>query len=174
MQFENKKVLVTGAASGIGLAIAQRFLSEGATVVVTDIDGQALESMDCSGPGTLIKQLSDAGDTAAIASLAEWISNELGALDVLVNNAGFSIMNNPEGVQEADYQSQMDVMLKGPVFYVKHLSDLLRASDNGCVINISSASAVITSPGYCPYALAKAAIAKSPARLKRVSRASAD
>jgi NAD(P)-dependent dehydrogenase (short-subunit alcohol dehydrogenase family) len=160
MRFENKKVLVTGGASGIGLAIARQFVAEGATVVITDIKPEALEAVQLEGPGQLLKQISDAGKISDIAALADWIETELGALDVLVNNAGFSIMNNPETVTEPDYDLQMNVMLKGPVFYLQHLAKLLRASSNGSVINISSASAIVTSQGYCPYALTKAAIAK--------------
>jgi NAD(P)-dependent dehydrogenase (short-subunit alcohol dehydrogenase family) len=79
---------------------------------------------------------------------------------VLVNNAGFAHMKNPEEVDESEYDAQMAVLLKGPVFYVKQLAHLLRQSGNGSVINISSASALITANGYCPYALAKAAIHK--------------
>ena len=160
MRFDNKSALVTGAASGIGYAIAAQLVAEGATVVATDVNETALSAMALEGPGKLLTRVSDAGNTTAIANLAAWISTELGALDVLVNNAGFSRMNNPESVVEAEYDAQMDVMLKGPVFYVQHLASLLRASDNGSVVNISSASAHLSSNGYCPYALAKAAIAK--------------
>ncbi len=160
MRFDNKTALVTGAASGIGYAIAAQFVAEGATVVATDVNETALSAMALDGPGKLITRDSDAGNTTEIAKLSAWISTELGVLDVLVNNAGFSRMNNPEGVIEADYDAQMDVMLKGPVFYVQHLAGLLRDSDNGSVVNISSASAILSSNGYCPYALAKAAIAK--------------
>lgn len=160
MRFKGKKVLVTGGASGIGYAIAAAFMAEGATVIVTDISTEALDAMDLAGPGELITRRSDAGKVAEIAELAAWLCSEVGALDVLVNNAGFVRMNNPETLPESDYDAQMDVMLKGPVFYVKHLAELLRSSDNGSVVNISSASAILTSNGYCPYAIAKAAIAK--------------
>lgn len=160
MRFSDKNVLVTGGASGIGLAVSRQFLAEGATVVATDINGAALESLAHEGSGTLVTRMSDAGDLAAIADLAQWLERDYGSLDVLVNNAGFAVMNNPEEVDEADYHAQMNVMLTGPVFYVKHLAKLLRASANGSVINISSASALLSSGGYCPYALAKAAIVK--------------
>jgi meso-butanediol dehydrogenase/(S,S)-butanediol dehydrogenase/diacetyl reductase len=160
MRFSNKKVLVTGAASGIGLGIAKRFVSEGATVIATDLNSEALDALKLEGPGALYTRVSDAGSLTAIAELAAWIEAEFGSLDVLVNNAGYSIAKNPEEVIEEEYHAQMNVMLTGPVFYVKHLAPLLRKSDNGSVVNISSASAVVTANGYCPYALAKAAIVK--------------
>lgn len=160
MRFRDRKVLVTGGASGIGLAISQGFLAEGATVIVTDIKSEALDKLNHDGPGKLVTLHSDASEVAAIIELSHWIEQEFGVLDVLVNNAGFAIMRNPEQAEEAEYHAQMNVLLTGPVFYVKHLAALLRKSDNGSVINISSASADLASNGYCPYALAKAAIVK--------------
>jgi NAD(P)-dependent dehydrogenase (short-subunit alcohol dehydrogenase family) len=159
MSFKGKKVLVTGAGSGIGRAAAHMFLAQGATVVATDLHDDRLQTIH-EGAGTLLCKVSDAGKCADIAQLAQWIEQELGGLDVLVNNAGFAIMNNPEEVVESEYDAQMAVLLKGPVFYVQHLAALLRKSDNGSVVNISSGSALLSSNGYCPYALAKAAIAK--------------
>jgi NAD(P)-dependent dehydrogenase (short-subunit alcohol dehydrogenase family) len=160
MRFNDKIVLVTGAASGIGLATATLFVAEGATVIATDINSTALSDMRLDGPGALVTRVSDAGSPAAIAELASWVEAEYGKLDVLVNNAGFAIMKDPEEVTEEEYHSQMNVLLTGPVFYVKHFAKLLRNSDNGSVVNISSGSAVISSHGYCPYALAKAALVK--------------
>ena len=160
MRFDGKIVLVTGAASGIGLQIARQFIAEGATVVGTDVNAQALFEAAAANPGAFHTRVSDAGNTTAIAELAQWVTAEYGALDVLVNNAGFARLSNPEQVTEEDYCAQMAVLFTGPVFMVKHFASLLRASDNGSVINISSASAVIAMPGYCPYGSAKAAIVK--------------
>lgn len=160
MQFKDRIVLVTGAASGIGLEITQQFLAAGAAVIGTDVNAEALEEVASANPGSFHARVSDAGDPAAIAELADWIEQEFGALDVLVNNAGFAILSNPEQVTLDDYNAQMAVLLTGPVFFVKHLAPLLRQSSNGSVVNISSASAVMAMPGYCPYGTAKAAIAK--------------
>jgi len=160
MRFSEKIVLVTGAGSGIGLAAAKAFLAEGATVIATDLHTERLESIPVEGEGRLFCKVSDAGNCDAIAELSGWIAQEFGRLDVLVNNAGFAHMKNPEEVDEAEYDAQMAVLLKGPVFYVKHLAHLLRQSENGSVVNISSASALISPNGYCPYGLAKAAIHK--------------
>ena len=160
MKFKDRIVLVTGAASGIGLEIARQFLAAGATVIGTDINAGALDEAASANPGSFHVRVSDAGDPAAIAELAGWIEQEFGALDVLVNNAGFARLSNPEQVTLDDYNAQMAVLLTGPVFFVKHLAPLLRQSSNGSVVNISSASAVISVQGYCPYGTAKAAIAK--------------
>jgi NAD(P)-dependent dehydrogenase (short-subunit alcohol dehydrogenase family) len=160
MRFENKIVLVTGGASGIGLATAALFVAEGATVIATDRNEQALEAMQLPGAGSLVTRVSDASSPGAIAELAKWVEAEFGRLDVLVNNAGFAVMKDPEEVTEEEYHAQMNVLLTGPVFYVKHFAALLRKSSNGSVVNISSGSALISSHGYCPYALAKAAIIK--------------
>ncbi|MEH6580851.1 MAG: SDR family oxidoreductase [Halioglobus sp.] len=160
MRFDGKIVLITGAASGIGLQIARQFIDQGATVIGTDINEQALAEAASANPDAFHTRLSDGGDPAAIAELAQWVKTTYGGLDVLINNAGFARLNNPEQVTEEDYAAQMAVLLTGPVFLVKHFAPMLRASTNGSVINISSASAVVAMPGYCPYGSAKAAIAK--------------
>ncbi len=160
MRFDNKIVLITGAASGIGLAIARHFLAEGATVIGTDIDEQALTHLDTEGNPKFITRVSDAGNPAAIKELAGWIDSKYGALDVLVNNAGYAVLASPESVDEVEYMAQMAVLINGPIFLVKYLASLLRASDNGSVVNIASGAAVISLPHYCPYGTAKAALVK--------------
>ncbi|MGJ8686197.1 MAG: SDR family NAD(P)-dependent oxidoreductase, partial [Spongiibacteraceae bacterium] len=81
-------------------------------------------------------------------------------LDVLVNNAGIGIMKNPEEMDEESYDKQTAVLLKGPTFHVKYAAPLLRQSENGSVVNISSASAIISLNGYTAYAPSKAALVK--------------
>lgn len=152
--------LVTGAASGIGLAIAEHAIASGATVVASDINSEALEQCRERLGDKFIAKVSDASDVEAIEQLVKFIEEELGRLDVLVNNAGTATLNTPESIVEDVYDRQMDIFFKGPAFFVKYAAPLLRAADDGVVINISSASAILSMPGYFPYGTAKEAIAK--------------
>ncbi len=156
MRFEGKTVLVTGAASGIGLAIAKRFVAEGAAVVGTDIDAERLEQVAKELGPSFQPRTCDAGSVHDIKLLME----SLEKLDVLVNNAGIGILQNPEQLDEADYDRQLNVLLKGPIFHVKYAAPLLRQSTNGSVVNIASASALLSLPGYTAYGAAKMAITK--------------
>lgn len=97
----------------------------------------------------------DAGSVGEIEALFAGIDH----LDVLVNNAGIGIMENPENLSEAAFDKQYAVLIKGPIFHVKYAAPLLRAS-SGSVIDISSASAVLSLPGYTAYGSAKEALVK--------------
>ncbi len=156
MRFENKQVLVTGAASGIGLEIARRFLAEGATVIGTDINGESLKERAKELGASFIPQKCDVSSVAEIEMLFAGIDR----LDVLVNNAGIGIMYDPESMPEEDYDKQFAILIKAPTFHVKYAAPLLRKSANGSVVNISSASANISLHGYTAYAPAKAALVK--------------
>lgn len=157
---DNRVFLVTGAASGIGLAIAEQAIEGGAIVIASDINAEALERCQQRLGDKFVTRVSDASDPQAIEELVNSIEAEFGRLDVLVNNAGTAVLNSPESVTEAVYDQQMGLFLKGPAFFVKYAAPLLRAADDGVVINISSASAIQTVPDYFPYATAKEAIAK--------------
>lgn len=159
-RFEDRVVLVTGAGSGIGEAIAARFDAEGAKVVGTDVDDESLTRVAKRLSERFVPLVSDAGNVSDIAALASQIERDFGRLDVLVNNAGWARFATAEEIEEEDYDAQMAVLLKGPLFLVKYLARLLRQSRNGSVINISSGSALISLPRYCPYGLAKVAIHK--------------
>lgn len=156
----DKVFLVTGAASGIGLAIAEQAIAGGATVVASDINAKALEVCHQRLGEKFVVRVSDASDPQAIEQLVKSIEVEFGRLDVLVNNAGTAVLSSPESITEAVYDQQMGLFLKGPAFFVKYAAPLLRAADDGVVINISSASAILTMQGYFPYGTAKEAIAK--------------
>lgn len=156
MRFSQKTALVTGAASGIGLQIARRFIAEGATVIGTDINEAALQQVAAELGNAFRPKTCDAGNAEQIAALIAGLD----ALDVLVNNAGIGILEDPEQLNLESYDQQMAVLLRGPVAHVKYAAPLLRASKNGSVVNISSASAIVSLHGYTAYGAAKAALVK--------------
>jgi len=160
MRFKRRVALITGTASGIGLATARQLVAEGATVVGTDINQDELAQVAADMGSQFIPYCSDAGDITQIEPLMAMIKKDLGQLDVLVNNAGIARFANPETIEADNYDLQMNILVKGPVFMVKHAATLLRASRNGSVVNIASVAAQMSLSHSCPYGLAKAAIWK--------------
>ncbi len=158
--FSGKIALVTGAASGIGKAIATRFVNDGATVFGVDLNGNGLAAVAEELGANFIAIQGDAGKVDEIKSAVDQVRDKFGRLDILVNNAGIGILKVPEDVVEDEYDLQMNVLIKGQVFFVKYAADMLRAADDGCVVNISSAASVVSMPDYTPYGFAKAAVDK--------------
>jgi len=164
LRLQNKIALVTGAARGIGAAIATAFASEGATVWVTDIDidaGQALA--DALGPTHHFHAL-DVGDEAQWESAMAEAMAAHGRLDVLVNNAGItgfgpgSGAHDPENVSLAEWHAVHRVNLDGTMLGCKHAIRAMRPAKSGAIINISSRSGLVGIPGAAAYASSKAAV----------------
>ncbi len=154
-----KVVLVTGAASGMGRAIAHLFADEGAKVAVTDLhqDGVDTVAAEIAGVGgTALALVLDVTDPAAITSVTATVHDELGPVDVLVNNAGISV-GGPIDDDDFDdrWQLALDVLLTPHQRLVRACLDDLRASGEGRVINISSTEGIGASRGTAPYSAAK-------------------
>lgn len=159
--FSGKVVLVTGAASGIGLAVARRYLAAGATVVATDIDTDALLSITVppEAASRWRTRRLDAADAADIGAAMEWLSREIGRLDVLVNNAGLARLEAISDLTEAAIDLQFAVLLKGPMLASKAALSLLADSD-GAIVNIASIAAIIQAGGHACYSACKAGLVK--------------
>jgi len=160
MRFDSWVVMVTGAASGIGLGTAKRFIDGGATVIAVDINQDNLATAAHALGEKYIAKVCDICQVEKIKALMAEVESEFGRLDTLVNNAAFANFQSPENVDEASYDAEMTVLVKAPIFLVKHGAKLLRAADNGSVINIASAAAIMSIDNYCPYGIGKAAVLK--------------
>ncbi len=160
-EFNGKVVLVTGAASGIGLAIARKFLQAGATVVATDIDAAALQAVqvDPAQASRWVARTLDAGNAAAIREGIAWIDAQQGRLDALINNAGLARLQSIAELSEEAIDLQFNVLLKGPMLAARAAMPMLERSA-GCIVNIASIAAVIQAAGHACYSACKAGLVK--------------
>lgn len=159
-----KRVVVTGAAGGLGRAFAQAFAAAGASVLAADInEAGAAEAAQAivqaggrafSGPVDVTRESS----TRALAGLAETL---LGGIDVLVNNAAIYAgleRKGFEAIDEAVWDRVMTVNVKGPWLMTRAAAPLIRRAGQGAVINISSATVMSGSPDWLHYVSSKGAI----------------
>lgn len=139
LRLDGKVAVVTGAAKGIGRAIAERLAEAGAAVVATDIDPDALSAMmhGLHGEHCLSMQL-DVGDPAAVNAVAERAVHDLGGLDIWVNNAGIypATALDPTETGMAEFERVMHVNLTGTYLGVQTCAHHMR--DGGVILNIDS------------------------------------
>ena len=160
MKLTDKVVVVTGAASGIGLATARAFAEAGARVVLTDLNIAAGEAAaaDLKSIGDVRFMPLDVTDRASADTLATKIETEIGRLDVLVNAAGWDIIQ-PFMENTPDYWAKIvSLNFMGPVQVTRALLPLLFASGSGRIVNISSDAGRVGSYGETVYAGAKGGI----------------
>lgn len=161
-RFQNKSVLVTGGASGIGAATARRLAAEGADVVIADLDiegaRKVAEEIATSGEGKIAHAVEfDAGDVSSCRALVEEAVAKLGKLDVLVNNAGFMGWGRAAEYPDEAFEKMMKVNLFS-VFYMSKYSLPHLMETKGNIVNMSSASALAGAPYAPAYCASKAGI----------------
>jgi NAD(P)-dependent dehydrogenase (short-subunit alcohol dehydrogenase family) len=155
-RFTNKTVLVTGGTSGIGLAVAQAFATEGARVVVTGRDAATLETARASLGTNAVGVVNDASDVAAAKSLATTLVEQGIELDAVFINAGIAKFSSLADVSESFWDAMFDVNVKGAFFQIQALQPLLRKGAS-IVLN-GSINAHIGMPNSAVYAASKAAL----------------
>ncbi len=159
-----KRVIVTGAAGGLGRAFAQAFATAGATVVAADINlagARETEALIATAGGIARSETVDVTSAASTAALAEFARAAMGGVDVLVNNAaiyGGLKRSRFEDIPEAEWDKVMSVNVKGVWTMTKAVTPLLRAAGGGAIINVSSATVMSGSPLWLHYVTSKGAI----------------
>lgn len=158
---EPKVALVTGAARGIGLATAKRFLTEGWRVALLDIAAELLDDATAAlkSPEATLALHCDVSDPAQVATAMESVARRFGRLDALVNNAGIAVFAPLLETSDADWNRVLAVNLGGPFLCTKAAVPLMREHGGGAVVNITSISAVRASTLRSAYGTSKAGLA---------------
>ena len=157
MEFRQKTAVITGAANGIGRALAIQLCSAGARVVLWDIDetGLAETARLCAHPETVETLRIDVRDTLAICREAELLVRKAGAIHVLINNAGVSVESPLSLCPAADVDWVLDINLKAAVHVTRAFLPALLRSGEAAVMNVSSAAGLSGFPNKTLYCAAK-------------------
>jgi len=154
----NMVAVVTGGASGIGEAICRAYAAQGATVAVADINGfgarSVVQSIEASG-GQAIALEVDVCDTQQVAEAVAGAIKQLGAVDILVNCAGFNTFAAPEEVTTEQWVKLRSVNLDGTWHMCQAVMQTMMAKGGGRIINIASAAGMLGIPKAIPYTVAK-------------------
>ena len=154
-----KTALITGAARGIGLATAKRFLADGWRVALLDIDGATLTPAVAAlgAPDRALALICDVALPDQVEAAATQVKQRFGRLDALVNNAGHAVFKPALDTTLAEFQRTMDVNLTGPFLMVKACVPLMRKG--AAIVNITSISGLRASAMRVAYGTSKAALA---------------
>lgn len=156
MRLKQKNAVVTGAAQGIGRAIAERFLAEGAKVLLSDINAEALaataKELDCPF------FVADVSQRDATRALMEEVDRHFERLDILVNNAGIIHSAELLDLREEDFDRVMAVNVKSAFLLTQEAARRMIPHRSGSIINMSSVNARLAIPNQIPYAVSKGAL----------------
>lgn len=162
----DQRILITGAASGLGLALATRYAGAGGRVLLTDLDQGALDAAVetiATGAGagvrerlaTLVLDVRDDGDWEAAR---DWVQSTWGGLDVLVNNAGVATGGRFEHLPMEDWDWILQINLMGVVRGCRTFVPMMRAQGSGHLVNIASAAGLLNPPVMASYNVVKAGV----------------
>jgi 3-oxoacyl-[acyl-carrier protein] reductase len=167
-RFSNQVAVVTGAGRGIGQAIAHALAAEGAKVAVVSRSegscGSAAEEINKQFPGSAKAYAVDVADHAAVQDLAKTITEELGPVNILVNNAGVTRDTLLMRMKEEDWDTVLDTNLKGAFNTVKGFMRTMMKADNARIINIASVIGLIGNAGQTNYSASIIGFTKAVAR----------
>jgi 3-oxoacyl-[acyl-carrier protein] reductase len=157
---DGRTAVVTGGARGIGFAIAERYVTEGARVVLGDLDpaatASAVESL--GGRDVAVAVRCDVTDAAEVEALVATAVDAFGGLDVMVNNAGITRDATMRKMTEEQFDQVISVHLKGSWNGTRKAADVMREQRRGSIVNISSISGKVGLVGQTNYSAAKAGI----------------
>ncbi|HET9501526.1 MAG TPA: SDR family oxidoreductase [Marmoricola sp.] len=157
---EGRTTFLTGAASGIGRATALAAAREGAVLFLTDVDQAGLlatvDEIRAAGGAVAYAEAVDLADHDAVRAMAEAITREHGALDVVMNIAGIAMWGTISSLPHSTWRRVVDVNLMGPIHVLEHLvPPMVESGRGGQVVNVSSAAGIIGMPWHAAYSASK-------------------
>lgn len=159
MKLRDKVCIVTGSASGIGLAIAKKYVSEGAKVVIADLKLEAAEAaakdLTAAGPGEAIGLAMDVTSEEAVNAGVAAVVTKWGRVDVLVSNAGIQIVNKIKDYAFSDWKKMLAIHLDGAFLTTKACVPHMKAQKGGAIIYMGSVHSHEASPLKSAYVTAK-------------------
>ena len=155
-----RRVLLTGAASGIGAATARLAAAEGALLFLTDRNADLLAataaSIRAAGGDVRVAEPADVSDHAAVGALAGRITAEHGAMDVVMNIAGIAAWGTVENLEHRQWRAMVEVNLMGPIHVIEaFVPPMIAAGRGGHLVNVSSAAGLIALPWHAAYSASK-------------------
>jgi NAD(P)-dependent dehydrogenase (short-subunit alcohol dehydrogenase family) len=156
----DKRVLITGAASGIGRATAVAAARRGAHVFITDINEAPLQAVAdeirAGGGDVPYAKALDVSDHAAVAAMADEIHAAHGSLDVVMNVAGIAVWGTVDKLSHDQWRRAVDVNLMGPIHVIEcFVPEMIAAGRGGHLVNVSSAAGLFGLPWHAPYSATK-------------------
>ena len=158
MRLNGKVAIITGGASGIGLATVKKFVQEGAKVVISDIDEEQLNrtAVELGAAGRVLVQRADVAKKSDVVQLIEAAVRHFGRLDIMVNNAGIAPVVDFLDVTEELLGRVLDVNLKGAFYGTQAAGrQMISQGQGGVIINMSSINSGLANPNVAPYAISK-------------------
>ena len=153
--------VVTGAASGIGRALAQKLAQTGSALALADIDGNALEETAASltkKSSEVSTHVLDVSDEAAVRALADDVAGRHGRVTLLINNAGVALLGRFEEISLDDFRWLMNINFWGTVYGVKYFLPMLRRQPQAHIVNLSSIFGIVAPAGQSAYCASKFAV----------------
>jgi NAD(P)-dependent dehydrogenase (short-subunit alcohol dehydrogenase family) len=148
-----KRAVVTGAAAGIGKALAERFAAEGAMLLLADISPEVKSLAHAIGQQAIV---ADVGTSAGVHAIFDRVERDWGGLDILVNNAGITHAATLDELREEDFDRVLAVNLKAALIGTQRAARLM--NEGSAIINMSSVNAVLAIPNQIPYVVSKGAL----------------
>lgn len=158
LDLTHRRVIVTGGARGIGLALVEAFLAEGAAVAVLDLDVSSMGELRSAHEKTLFPIVCNVRSEESVMAAVTTATESMGGVDVLVNNAGINVVGRLEDLEDDAWTACFDVNVGGVYRMTKAVIPYLKEQGFGRIINAASFAAIIPSVGSAAYAASKSAV----------------